>query len=203
MAGMSSSLRQALTWPYTSRFCCRVFRWGSPLIDISPLNSAHLLMARQWTRTSPWHPLQQNLLWCYFPSFFSLFQPEPVNCFLSSLSSLVDLRIATPCRPRSLSSHDVDLPTRPLASTSTEYSFALHPLSLHSATRSAYFAFLLFPVPPPMALSAQSVLLTPSQVVRHPCSPCATALTLSSCCSILVTSATTRSFLSFLLACLV
>ncbi len=41
---------------------------------------------------------------------------------------------------------------------------------------------------------------TPSQVLHRPCCPCATDLTLSSSCSILVTSATTRSFLSFLLA---
>ncbi len=41
---------------------------------------------------------------------------------------------------------------------------------------------------------------TPSQVIHRPYCPCATDLTLSSSCSILVTSATTRSFLSFLLA---
>ncbi len=50
--------------------------------------------------------------------------------------------------------------------------------------------------------SAQLIarLATPSQVVHRPYCPCATDLTLSSSCSILVTSATTRSFLSFLLA---
>ncbi len=42
-----------------------------------------------------------------------------------------------PRSPRSLSRHDVDLPTKPLAPTSTGYSLTLHPLSLHSATRSA------------------------------------------------------------------
>ncbi len=51
-------------------------------------------------------------------------------------------------------------------------------------------------------ISAQLIgwFATPSQVVHHPCCPCAKELTLSSSCSILVTSATTRSFLSFLLA---
>src|SRR4029434_1461539 len=41
---------------------------------------------------------------------------------------------------------------------------------------------------------------TPSHVVQRPCCPCATALTLYSSSAIFVTSETTRSFLSFLLA---
>ncbi|KAA0714586.1 hypothetical protein E1301_Tti018608 [Triplophysa tibetana] len=61
----------------------------------------------------------------------------------SSESSLEDLLSVAPRIPRSLSSHEVDLPTKPLAPTSTGNSLALHPLSLHSATRSAYFPFFL------------------------------------------------------------
>uniref|UniRef100_A0A672QTL4 TSEN34 tRNA splicing endonuclease subunit n=1 Tax=Sinocyclocheilus grahami TaxID=75366 RepID=A0A672QTL4_SINGR len=61
----------------------------------------------------------------------------------SSESSLVDLLSVAPRSPRSLSRHDIDLPTKPLAPTSTGYSLTLHPPSLHSATKSAYFAFFL------------------------------------------------------------
>ncbi|XP_016099574.1 tricarboxylate transport protein, mitochondrial-like [Sinocyclocheilus grahami] len=90
----------------------RVFSWGPPLIDVSPLNPERLLVAGHQSQ------------WLAFSA--------------SSESSLVDLLSVAPRSPRSLSRHDIDLPTKPLAPTSTGQ----------------------LPVSPPMALSARSVSLT-------------------------------------------
>lgn len=39
----------------------RVFSWGPSLFDGLPLSTEHLLVVGQWTRTSPWAPLQHNV----------------------------------------------------------------------------------------------------------------------------------------------
>ncbi len=76
----------------------------------------------------------------------------------SSENSFVDLLSVAPRSPRFFSRHDVDLPTKPLAPTSTGYSLTLHPLSLRTGLHtSPSFSRRKLPVPPPMALSAQPV----------------------------------------------
>ena len=145
---------------------CQLFitvRWSS----CWALGLSHLQRCLWWTvhgkgvlfpepglNLTAYQKVTSNLVGCYSPSLFN--QSQWLAFSASSESSLVDLLSVALHSPRCLSRRDVDLPTKPLAPTSTGYSLTFHLLSLHSATRSAYFAFF----PPPMALSARSVLLT-------------------------------------------
>src|SRR4029434_5101857 len=67
-------------------------------------------------------------------------QSQKLAFSASSDSSLVSWCSSLPHIPSSLSRRVIELPTNPLVPTSTGKSCVLQPLSLHSATRSEYFA---------------------------------------------------------------